>query len=210
MPSTTKYLEQLLVRPETVLNQGTDLQWQATERFLGTPLPSDYKQFISIYGSGAIDGFLTIFNGCSNPARDHDCLPGDAYRRVTHVYRRLRQENPKEWNWVLFPEPGGLLPWGDTDWQAPLFWVTEGDPDLWTVAAAEGHMPILRHYSETMTSFLEGLLSRRLVCEWLQGNNLRPAGNSRYQNRLSKLPKSGMRLVRPDDDESEEAKRGRS
>ena len=45
----------------------------------------------------------------------------------------------------------------------------EGSPDDWKVVVAEGHAPYVAHFDETMTSFLKGVLSRRLVCDLLSG-----------------------------------------
>jgi hypothetical protein len=53
--------------PGSPVDTGSPDQWGEVERALGMPLPSDYKQFINVYGDGEFGDFLYVFNpfsGC--------------------------------------------------------------------------------------------------------------------------------------------------
>jgi len=46
-----------------------DVEWGAVEAALSATLPQDYKDFIGMYGSGSINGFLTILNPAASDDR---------------------------------------------------------------------------------------------------------------------------------------------
>src|SRR5262245_21158904 len=117
-------LEKLLGPPR---HTTTSIDWVSVERELGTELPDDYKRFVSSYGAGTIDSFLSIF------------APGGRTQWVDLVWRsrdhdgtfvRRREQHPP---FDAFPAPGGLLAFGQTDNGDVLYWRTEGAPSQWTV-----------------------------------------------------------------------------
>jgi hypothetical protein len=153
----------LLPPPDRPADPGTDAEWELAERELGTRLPNDYKAFIRLYGSGGFDDFLYYFNACS--ADPVENLPRRALGFLADD-RRLRAGSPRV-TWPLFPEPRGWLPWGTTPNGNKLWWVTDGAPEEWKVAVTV-YDPIMSVvYDETYTSFLEGVLSRRIHCKLL-------------------------------------------
>lgn len=110
-----------------------ELDWAEVERELGTPLPGDYKELLTRFPSGGFRGVITASNpsqsaeACANVKRsnaelleifgdeDLDYLEGVPYR--------------------LFPEPGGLYPWGSNGAGGSFWWITDSaDPDQWRVA----------------------------------------------------------------------------
>lgn len=42
---------------------------------------------------------------------------------------------------ALYPEPGGLFPWGLTDNGDRLYWLTEGEPNSWVSIIYESRGP---------------------------------------------------------------------
>lgn len=46
-----------------------------------------------------------------------------------------REDFSEQVPFPLWPEPGGLLPWGSTDNNDHVFWLTIGEPDRWPVVA---------------------------------------------------------------------------
>ncbi len=43
-----------------------------------------------------------------------------------------------------FPEPGGVLPWGETGGEGYLLWRTRGEPDVWTIVVGGRGRPTTR------------------------------------------------------------------
>ncbi|MEW4454582.1 SMI1/KNR4 family protein [Bremerella sp. JC817] len=60
MTAELKSFSKLVVPPSEPMYTNED--WQQVERSLGIELPKDYKQFISVYGSGTLQSFLHILN----------------------------------------------------------------------------------------------------------------------------------------------------
>ena len=103
--------------------------WDTAEAWLGTGLPSDYKQLVQIFGCGAFDGYLDMFlpNG-----------PPGSLDIVEHALSMASWDG-EDGNsmWAphrLFPAPGGLLQWAGSEREDSFYWLTEGaDPDRWPI-----------------------------------------------------------------------------
>jgi len=55
-----------LISPPSSPNEAPQQnEWPQIETQLGTSLPADYKDLISLYGTGKIDNFFGIFNPSS-------------------------------------------------------------------------------------------------------------------------------------------------
>ena len=123
-------LFRLLPRPAKPSEQGTAAAWGAVTSKLGGPLPTDYMQFIDHYGSGTINGFLTVFNPFS--ANPNVNLLDQAFVQLSAL-RELRTNFPNEFVFPLFFEPGGLLPWAASDDGDVICWSTDGVSGAWEV-----------------------------------------------------------------------------
>lgn len=149
----TKKIFELLVPP--AMPKGSP-DWMSFESELGTALPEDYKRFVTSYGSGKIDGFLSVFTPEGRTqwvdllwrSRDHEEIG----------FSRLELHPP----FPSFPAEGGLLAFGQTDNGDALYWRTTGSPVHWTVLAYEGRGPEYFEFAGSMTAFLEGVLSGEL------------------------------------------------
>jgi hypothetical protein len=106
--------------------------WSEVERELGTPLPSDYKELLSRFPGGVFRRIVI-----RSPV-----VSEQAWTRYKYDLDELLQilgdedlEYLDDVDYELFPEPGGLLPWG-TDGQGGTFcWITDSpDPDTWKIA----------------------------------------------------------------------------
>lgn len=132
--------------------------WDEVETRLGTRLPCDYKAFIELFGSVYIGRFLGIRNPFSrsfgyNLEGKLEMLRGYA---VDGVGSR-----------ALFPDEGGLLPFGGTDNGNTLFWETTGEPDAWCVVVDDGGRAEYEVFQgQTMIDFLWRLLSRSASCRF--------------------------------------------
>src|SRR5262249_40247229 len=108
--------------------------WQEVEQQLGVLLPTDYKQFIDLYGSGVVCGSVTVWNFrdtslFKKPLQDGLCGKGSVIR----LYERAGLEARCHWPYPTYPEPGGLLPFATVLDIHNLNWLTTGAPDQWEV-----------------------------------------------------------------------------
>jgi hypothetical protein len=139
---------------------GPTPDWAAVEAKIKTPLPADYKAFVTTYGSGTIDEYFSVFTPFAKTKRD---LPTQIERQLGAM-RQVRDAGEKM-KYPLFPEPGGLLPWGLTDNGDVFYWLTTGAPDSWTVVTNVGRGPDYEEFKMSMTDFLAGILSRKAKSE---------------------------------------------
>lgn len=118
-----------------------------------TRLPQDYKRFIDAYGTGTVDEFVTVLNQHSSVPR----VRLDEYgAKMLAVTRDLRDGGIVEIPFPIYPESGGLLPWGVTangDWG---YWITDPPdaPDRWTIVVSVDRGPVWFHHPGPLVRFL--------------------------------------------------------
>ncbi|MDP8099278.1 SMI1/KNR4 family protein [Pasteurella atlantica] len=118
-------------------------------------LPNDYIEFISIYGSGQIDFFLSIFNYASK----NDFTPRDL---ILDDLQSIKIEQPDYCNFNVYPEKNGLYPFGQTDNGDYLLWKTAGNINDWTVSIIECRSLEAQHTPYNFVDFLYLLLSKEV------------------------------------------------
>jgi hypothetical protein len=123
----------VLAAPEVV----NKFDWQAIESALGLRLPTDYKELVGRIPKGKILNALTINRPGGDPGYRSDDFLGYLAYRLEDV-RHQRSTGRGRFPYPLFPEPGGLLPWGWGPRVEPLYWLTNAtDPDSWPVVVAD-------------------------------------------------------------------------
>jgi hypothetical protein len=80
------------------------------------------------------------------------------------IFRYLQSLGDDEVPYSLFPERPGLLPWGSDDNGNTLCWLTEGEPHEWPIIAKVCRYNYYEHHRMSMTSFLAGCFTRRVMC----------------------------------------------
>jgi hypothetical protein len=153
-------LRRLLPPPGKPVEAGRPDGWPAVEATLGTGLPSDFKGFTELYGSGKIDDFLYLFNPFAQGQDGNLLAERD---RVLAAYRQTRARFPERLTLPPFPEPGGVLPLGRTDNGDELYWVTQGQPDGWPVALLASRAALQEVHPMPVTGFLAALAANQLT-----------------------------------------------
>ncbi|GAA2258879.1 SMI1/KNR4 family protein [Streptomyces amakusaensis] len=133
-PSGVSWLDLLAAATEWTREAVHPVDWPATEALLGTPLPTEYKQFAERFGPGDFDGYLTVMvPGAGELALDLV----DWHNSSLHFAERSGDEL-----WAphgLHPAPGGLLQWAHTEQRFAFYWLVDHpDPDRWPILTNSG------------------------------------------------------------------------
>ncbi|MFD8082862.1 hypothetical protein ACFV4F_14370 [Kitasatospora sp. NPDC059722] len=136
--------------------------WDAAQRAAGIELPSDYREFVDVFGSGEFRGDLGVLDplpGPGGPAGDDGVRR--MLRRTTEDvgprFRAMREDSFDLCPYPVYPEPGGLLLWGGNYNGDHCFWLTaDDDPDRWPVVLWDrGRFPdAWSRYDMGMAEFL--------------------------------------------------------
>jgi hypothetical protein len=131
--------------------------WAPIEAELGTALPPDYKDLVGVYGSG----YFMEFFGIGVP-------------RSPNLNLRLETKVPQvcatffdrdELAYPLWPDQGGLVPFGATDNGDFLFWLPRGAPEDWGVVVWDRGLWNFEAFDCDLTSFIAGLATGEIIPE---------------------------------------------
>ena len=164
MLDSIRALSQIMAPPvrESLLS----VPWERSAVESGFDLPPDYREFIDLYGQGAVRGELDIHM----PWISGPWLGGEGgfsylveYMNILwdpESFRRLRTQSPGAYPYPLFPEEGGLLAWAHNGNADYCFWLTDkGDPAHWPVIVWD--RAAWRRYDCGMAELLVRLLAGR-------------------------------------------------
>ncbi|MDM5247652.1 MULTISPECIES: SMI1/KNR4 family protein [unclassified Lysinibacillus] len=154
-------LKTILSIPDKIYGAGDIAKWKEAEKELGTKFPSDYKEFISIYGTGGVCGFLWIYSPFSSNENLNFFIGS---KEDNNAYFTSKQEFPDDFPRNLFPEEGGLLPWGVTDNGDVLNWITSDNPEKWSILVYEGRSGVSYEYKNSLAEFLYDVWSGNITC----------------------------------------------
>ncbi|MCH5672359.1 SMI1/KNR4 family protein [Streptomyces gilvus] len=108
------------------------VDWTALERSLGVGLPTDFKEFAEAYPAVEIDEFLRVWS--PTPGREEEFI--EVVQYCLEMLRDLQEAGDTE-HYAAYPEPEGLLPWGESLEGDVFYWRTTGpDPERWPVVAS--------------------------------------------------------------------------
>lgn len=156
-------LLEIMTPPVLPVENVGDVDWINIEELLGVGLPADYKQFINVFGTGEIGEFLLPFNPFSK--NENLNLLEQIKRRLDFMRKMIESFGEKECPYPLYPHPSGLLPWGCTGNGDMLFWLMDADVNNWAIVVYAPHDELFEHYKESMTSFLEKLITGDIVSQ---------------------------------------------
>jgi hypothetical protein len=154
--------------PENPSDPGKGKDWTEIETSLGTALPTDYKEFIDLFGTGELAGSIWVYNPFAVDQERNANNLLVRVREVLNIWRSRRTRTGDEgYPYTLYPEPSGLLPWGHVDTGDELFWQTSGDPEQWVVVVSEARGPGFERFEASMTGFLASRFSGKFKSEIL-------------------------------------------
>ncbi|WP_112270102.1 SMI1/KNR4 family protein [Lentzea terrae] len=134
--------------------------WAAVESSIGLTLPNDYKALVEIFPEGTFQGFVELIRPGAVNSPPTEYLGYYEYR--LEDMRAWRQDEPGRFPYPIFPEPGGLLPWGVSHRDGLLFWLTEGDdPDKWPIVVAHPEFEHWANHEGPVCGFLDDVVSGR-------------------------------------------------
>jgi hypothetical protein len=104
------------------------LTWAEAEAAVGFRFPADYRELLSTFPSGAFGERFYLYSPVAGPAHLEHFL--DTRQMCLDVLAAANEDEPLR----LFPEPGGLIPWGRGDEHEYCWDTSAGEsPDDWTV-----------------------------------------------------------------------------
>lgn len=137
------------------------IDWSFIRSELGVSLPSDFMALAEAYPPFSVDDFLVL--NIPTPGEEQFFVEG--VRSVLDDLMDLVQDEASH-DYVPFPEPGGLLPWGSSFEGDNFYWYTRGEPRSWTVVVA-GRNDDWFHYRGGMTSYLAARMGGRPLADGL-------------------------------------------
>ncbi|MES9542865.1 hypothetical protein [Actinomadura sp. NPDC000600] len=148
------------------------VDWPAIERGLGLTFPADHKELCARYPSLNFDGFLTWVNpGMWTPRvfvkGAKDGLEFLRQRKAHFPVMTLLDNRGHETRRPaipVYPEPGGLLMWGNTYNADHCMWLTDPDPEKWTIVIENANF---WHFQGGLLDFLVGILDGSVRCPLL-------------------------------------------
>ena len=119
--------------------QAPNVDWAAVQARLGFGLPADYRAFADTYGPGTFGDVRIAVPG--GPAEM------DLFALLARKYDQIRDLARHEWDAPVYPEPGGMISWGETTSGYTCAWApASADPDQWTVVVIDPS-PALNEYT---------------------------------------------------------------
>ena len=133
----------------------TKPNWSKAESHLGTRLPSEFKQIVDLYGLGSFGEVMTLF--CPETELSHMNLLNQFDSHQTDIV---------SFRWVLnrpiYPDKGGLLPFGTSENWEMFYWLTEGEPDTWPILINEQRGPEINRFDMSLSQLMVANLRQEL------------------------------------------------
>jgi len=150
--------------PATPVETGSLKQWDLVQKHLGTPLPTDYKNFIDRYGTGSFDKRLIPFNPFAKNESVNLIQVLDVYHQAS---RKTQPLGDAPWSafhpFELFPATEGLLPWGTTaNFGDSFLWQVNGPPEAWVTITYNLRNGEYEVWKLSFTNFLVKLLLKEI------------------------------------------------
>ncbi len=161
MPDSASCIRELARLASVSLNGRVEYDWAEIERAVGLRLPEDYKQLSEFFPDGWFRQFARVGKP-DRPESGPQWLDSFAMSQL-ETLRTWRAEGHGRFPYPLFPEPGGLLPWGAVREAGYGFWLTDpsGSPEKWPVVTASQQCEHWDLFDGTLCEFLTEVAAGR-------------------------------------------------
>jgi hypothetical protein len=149
----------LVPPPINPIGTGTEKDFLIIENQIGSKLPSDYKEYIKYYGDCKWYRHIIIstpFNNNENYSlwKWHK----ENIRQLTTLF-----ESPlPSIKYPVFPNKGGIFLCGGDIFGEMIAWITEGEPDNWSVVYFSYDCMMFDRYDMNITTFLLKLVKNEI------------------------------------------------
>jgi len=118
--------------PTNPIGIGSLEEWEEIEKKYQLRFPSGYKELLATYGSGRFNNSFGIVNPFHTPKNN------DGFSEFVHMRTRdmaeVKRMHPKlSVELPIYPEKGGLFPWGYMDNGGTLCWLTNNSESSWEI-----------------------------------------------------------------------------
>lgn len=159
-------LSALVESPERVRTRSYRVDWPYMQQLIGIEFPGDFKQLVDRYGPGVFSDELYL--ECPPSASDSEAVQTQHRAVVTDRLEGLRLSltGTKLAEAVaVWPEPGGLFPWGSDLNGSYLLWETsEPDPQLWPTVVMPREVYEIERFEMTCSEWLLRWVQGELDC----------------------------------------------
>jgi len=173
--------------PAEPIYPGSRKEWSAFQKKVGLRFPEEYFTLANTYGSGR---FLSGEVKIANPFDPDNQSFAD---RELKTLRETKEIAPAEVPYALFPEAGGLYPFGINGNGHTFLWLTEGGPDEWPILwyTPANYSKVVHH---SLSEVLVLMASNKLKISYRHVGTFEPSGEAEFVPRqLRRKPKSKKR-----------------
>lgn len=152
------------------------VDWTALREAHGLVFPPDYRELVETYpplnfyeylfvqvpGGRRVYSLLPVSPWVNDQIRDSLVMPGMKFGHFTPETGENVEAGDPDPGYVVYPEPGGLLPFGGYDGGLCL-WLTDPDPLRWTVVVLNPDTGWW-HYRGSTIAFLTDIVTGNVKC----------------------------------------------
>jgi hypothetical protein len=147
--------------PNNPIHTGTKEDFLIIENQIGSELPSDYKKYIQYYGDSMWYRHIYISTPFDPVDNGNYSFWGWHKKNMEHL--SLLFKNEYSWHkYPVFPEKGGIFLCGGDIFGEMIAWITEGEPDNWSVVYFNVDCALFNKYEMNITTFLLKLIKNEI------------------------------------------------
>lgn len=149
----------ILLPPGNVDADSIKKNIELVEQHFNLKFPEDYVQFITGYGAGQINGFISIYSTINSPAY-YEMIEWECQN-----YRDSKKRLSQEYQHNIFPEKDGLFPLGRTDGGCLMWWRTAPEPRNWSIVVYDENSWEYEGYDMQLCEFIYKYFTRQINCK---------------------------------------------
>jgi hypothetical protein len=161
VPGPAECVQELAEQAWITLERRITYDWPEIERGISLRLPADYKLLAEYFPTGWFRRFVRLAKP-ERPVGEPQRLDSFAMEQL-ETLREWRAAGHGSFPYPIYPEPGGLLPWGAVREGGYAFWLTEpaADPDGWPVVVVSQECDYWDRFDGSVCEFLSTVATAR-------------------------------------------------